>query len=156
MASGVPFPCTYALWVVVVDRSVAVDLLYLLGLINARRSDSPGGEKIPGFVGQHEQLTWWAYVRGTVALACGWWVGCRENLLGDYTVDERTSLCQVALALRSEHKLEADAIIAEVVHYVGAWGRYSWWVDGFRRAFVRPGGFREERCRLRVRPGQRG
>ena len=56
VASGFPFQFTYVIVLcVVVDRSVAVDLLFLLGLINARRGNPRGGEEILGLVGQREQ-----------------------------------------------------------------------------------------------------
>ena len=125
-------------------------MLFLLGLINARRGNPPGGEEILGLVGQREQSMWWAYIKGAVALACGWWVDCSKSLFGDYTVNERAAPRHMARALRSERELEADVGLAKVVHDVGAWSRYPEWVDGFRRAFVRPGGFREDPCRLRV------
>ena len=142
MASGVPFQCTYVLLLcVIVGRPVAVDLLFLLGLIITRRGNPPGGEEILGLVGQREQSTWWAYVKGAVALACGWWVACRESPLGDSTMNERAAPRQMARALRSERELEADAGLAEAVHDVGAWGRYLGRVDGSVGLSSVPAGF---------------
>ena len=141
---------------VVVVRSVTVDSLFLLGLIDARRGNPPGGEEILGLVGQREQSTLWAHVGGAVALSCGWSVGCRESPLGDDVVNERAAPRQMAQARRSESESEADVGLAEVVRDVGAWGRYPGRVDGLRRALDRPGGFCEEPCWLRGWPGRQG
>ena len=97
VASGVPIQCTYVLVVcVVVGRSVAVDLLFLVGLVDARRGNAPCSEESLGLVGQSEQSGWWAHVGRAIALACGWWVGCRESPLGDYTMNERATPLQMA------------------------------------------------------------
>ena len=121
VASGVPVQCTYVLVVcVVVGRSVTVDLLFLLGLIDARRDNVPCGEDIRDLVGQREQSAWWAHIGRAVALACGWWVGCHKSPLEDYTVNERAAPLQMARVRRSERESEADVGLAEVVHDVGA------------------------------------
>ena len=46
---------------VTVGRPVTVDWPFMvLGLIDTRRRDAPGGEWILNLVGQRDQLVWWA------------------------------------------------------------------------------------------------
>ena len=155
-ASGVRVQFLYVLVVcVTVGRPVAVGLPFLvLGRIDTRRGDTPGGEEILSRVSQREQSAWWAHVGGAIAFAFGWWVSDREGPLRNDTVNERTAPCRMVRVRRSKRESDPYISLAKVVHDVGAWGPYPGRVDGFRGELNRPCWFRGKPCRLRAWPGR--
>ena len=139
VASGARVQFPYVLIVcVAVGRPVAVDLPFLLGLIDTRRADPPGGEKILSLVGQRKQSACWAHVGGAVALAYGWWSGGREGPFGDDTVNKRAARRRMARAWWSERESEADVGLPKVMHNVGTWSCYPRRVDGLPSGALSP------------------
>ena len=154
VASDVRVQFPYVLVVcVTVGRPVNVDWPFLvLGMMNTRRRDAPGGEWILNLLGECDQLAWWAHVGGIVAFTFGWWVSGREGPLRNDTVNQQTGPFGMLRTRRSKRESEGDISLAKVVHDVSAWSHYPGRVDGFRREPDHPCGFRGEPCRLRTWP----